>query len=65
VHPNTVFIFQLAQRAFPKIVSTTCSGRTPACSIAAFAANTPMPAAVSDPSDPPNFPIGVRTAESR
>jgi hypothetical protein len=29
----------------------------------ALAATTPISAAVSDASDPPNLPIGVRTAE--
>src|SRR6266702_4044944 len=52
-----------ACRALPKIVSSTCSGETPARSIAALAATTPMSAAVSPASVPPNFPIGVRTAE--
>ena len=52
-----------AWRALPKIVSSTCSGRMAARSIAAFAATTPMSAAVKDDNDPPNFPIGVRTAE--
>ena len=38
-------------------------GSIPARSIAALAATTPKSAAVSEASDPPNFPIGVRTAE--
>jgi hypothetical protein len=45
-------------------VSSTCSGRIPARSIAALAATAPISAAVKEASDPPNFPIGVRTAES-
>src|SRR5438876_10939780 len=52
-----------AWRALPKIVSSTCSGRTPARSIAAFAATTPISAAVIEAREPPNFPIGVRTAD--
>src|SRR5581483_1680313 len=56
-----------AWRALPKIVSFTCSGSTPARSIAAFAATTPMSAAVSAARDPPNLPMGVTlpTAQRR
>src|SRR5271166_1781547 len=53
-----------ACRALPKIVSSTCCGSTPARSSAAFVATTPMSAAVSEASEPPNLPMGVRTAES-
>ena len=53
-----------ACRALPKIVSSTCWGCTPARSSAAFAATTPISAAESEASDPPNLPMGVRTAES-
>src|SRR5271157_1853986 len=52
-----------ACRALPKIVSSTCCGCTPARSSAAFAATTPMSTAESETSEPPNLPIGVRTAE--
>src|SRR6184192_2191069 len=52
-----------AWRALPKMVSSTCLGRTPARSIAALAATTPMSAAVMDARDPPNLPMGVRTAD--
>src|ERR1700694_4094907 len=52
-----------ACRALPKIVSSTCCGCTPARSSAAFAATTPMSAAESEASEPPNLPMGVRTAE--
>src|SRR5205807_9471964 len=52
-----------AWRAFPNIVSSICSGRSPARSRADLAATTPISRAVSDASDPPNLPIGVRTAE--
>jgi hypothetical protein len=52
-----------ACRALPKMVSSTCAGWIPARSIAALAATTPMSAAVNEASDPPNLPIGVRTAE--
>src|SRR5215813_6065992 len=53
-----------ACRALPKVVSSTCSGWTPARSSAALAATTPISAAVCDASEPPNFPIGVRTADT-
>src|SRR5208282_392757 len=52
-----------ACRALPKIVSSTCCGDTPARSSAAFAATTPISTAESEASEPPNLPIGVRTAE--
>src|SRR5947199_6477919 len=52
-----------AWRALPKIVSSICAGSTPARCIAAVAATTPMSAADIPASVPPNFPIGVRTAE--
>src|SRR5271155_5287994 len=52
-----------AWRALPKMVSSTCSGWIPARSIAALPATAPRSAAVSEASDPPNLPIGVRTAE--
>src|SRR5271157_6153255 len=52
-----------ACRALPKIVSSTCCGCTPARSSAAFAATTPISTADSEASEPPNLPIGVRTAE--
>src|SRR5437660_4051639 len=52
-----------AWRALPNIVSSICSGRSPARSRADLAATTPISRAVSDASDPPNLPIGVRTAE--
>ena len=52
-----------ACRALPKMASSICAGSIPARSIAALAATTPKSAAVSEASDPPNFPIGVRTAE--
>jgi hypothetical protein len=32
--------------------------------MAAFAATTPMSTAVCEASEPPNFPIGVRAAET-
>src|SRR5713101_9330219 len=52
-----------ACRALPKNVSSTCWGCTPARSSAAFAATMPMSAAESEASEPPNLPMGVRTAE--
>src|SRR6266404_4276479 len=52
-----------ACRALPKIVSSTCCGWTPARSSAAFVATTPISAAESEASEPPNLPIGVRAAE--
>src|ERR1019366_10415916 len=52
-----------AWHALPKIVSSTCGGCTPARSSAAFAATTPRSAAESEASEPPNLPMGVRTAE--
>ena len=53
-----------AWRACPKIVSSTAGAGSPERSIAARAAAAPSSAGVSDAKDPPNFPIGVRTAES-
>src|SRR5437660_11152855 len=53
-----------ACRALPKIVSSTCCGCTPARSSAAFAATTPISAAESEASEPPNLPMGVRAAET-
>src|SRR5258708_2566338 len=53
-----------ACRALPKIVSSTCCGCTPARSTAAFAATTPISAAESEASEPPNLPMGVRAAET-
>src|SRR5271157_3659516 len=52
-----------AWRALPKMVSSTCCGWTPARWRAAFAATTPRSTAVCEAREPPNFPIGVRTAE--
>src|SRR5712692_6493958 len=52
-----------ACRALPKIVSSSCSGCTPARSSAALAATTPRSTAESEASEPPNLPMGVRTAE--
>src|SRR5438105_12768200 len=52
-----------AWRALPKMVCWTCSGAMPARSMAALAAMAPISAAVNDASEPPNLPIGVRTAE--
>src|SRR5437016_747860 len=52
-----------AWRACPKIVSSIAAGGSPERSIAARAATSPRSAADIDAKAPPNFPIGVRTAE--
>src|SRR2546430_11411061 len=52
-----------AWRALPNMVSSILSGCTPARSIASLAATTPISAAVIEASEPPNLPIGVRTAD--
>src|SRR6266545_1264011 len=53
-----------AWRACPKIVSSMAAAGSPERSIAARAATSPRSAAESDANEPPNLPIGVRTAES-
>src|SRR5258706_9084654 len=53
-----------ACRALPKMVSSTRFGATPARSMAAWAATTPRSAADFCASAPPNFPMGVRTADT-
>src|SRR5207248_3723127 len=52
-----------AWRALPNIVSCTYNGATLARCMAAHAATVPISAAVREASDPPNLPMGVRTAE--
>src|SRR5205807_9738167 len=52
-----------AWRALPNMVASILSGGTPARSTAALAATTPISAAVIEASEPPNLPIGVRTAD--
>src|SRR5205814_6797373 len=52
-----------AWRACPKIVSSIAAGGMPERSMAARAATSPRSAADIDAKAPPNFPIGVRTAE--
>jgi hypothetical protein len=54
-----------ACRALPKMTSSIASGSMLLRAIVAFADSTPMSAAVSLASAPPNFPIGVRTAALR
>src|SRR4051794_3338109 len=52
-----------ACRADPKMVSSICPGSIFARSSAACAAMTPRSGAVMPASEPPNLPMGVRTAE--
>src|SRR5262249_57527947 len=51
-----------AWRAQPTIVSSTWDGATPARRRASATASAPSCPGVNEASDPPNLPIGVRTA---